>query len=74
MCVYVQYRGLCSVPGHINEVRRDFRTDATLTLHFLYSPIQFGLRLAKIINVVQADVCLICANLPFGKVGGGEGV
>jgi len=59
------------VPSHISEVRRDFRTDATITLHFLHSRIQFGLRLAKIINVGQADVCWICANLPLEKVRGG---
>jgi hypothetical protein len=58
------------VSSHINEGRRDFRTNAKLTLHFLHSGIQFGLRLAKIMNVGQADVCLICANLPLEKVGG----
>ena len=70
MRVYVQYPGLCSVPSHtISEVRRDFRTDATLTLQFVHSRVQFGLRLAKIINVGQADVCWICATLPLEKGG-----
>jgi len=73
MCVYIQYPGLCSVSSHTLSEVRDFRADATLTLQFLHSRVQFGHRLVEIINIGQADVCWICATLPSENEGGGEG-
>lgn len=74
VCVYVQYPELCSVPSHtISEVRGDFRTDATHSLQFLHSRVQFGHRLVEIINIRQAYVCWICETLPLENEGSGEG-